>query len=141
MTAELISLDQQLKMKPLFSLEKALLELPQVDMPVVHDFCDGLYARTLIIPAGVCLTGAIHRDASFFVVRSGVLVITDGESQVQVGPGFMASTPAHTKKAGIAVTDVVCTTFHPNPSGITDPDALWEMITIVPPESMLENKQ
>jgi hypothetical protein len=33
-------------------LEKYLLTLPQVDMPIAHDFSDGLYARTMFVPSG-----------------------------------------------------------------------------------------
>lgn len=136
----IVTIEEQELIKPILELENALLEMPQVDLPLCHDFCSGVYARTLIIPAGVCLTGAIHKDESFFVVRSGVLIITTDEGAQQVGPGFMSVTRPHSKRAGLAVTDVVCTTFHANPTSEKDPDALWDMITIPCPESLLEKQ-
>lgn len=136
-----ITFEEQEQIRPVFELEKHLQQLPQVDLPVCHDFCSGIYARTLIIPAGVCLTGAIHKDESFFVVRSGVLIVTTDEGTQQVGPGFMSVTRPHSKRAGLAVTDVVCTTFHANPQSQTNPDALWDMITVPAPDTLLEASQ
>ena len=141
MSGDLISIEDQMKMKPIFSLENALLELPQIDLPLAHDFCNGIYARTIIIPQGTCLTGSIHRDECFFVVREGFLVMTTGDQSIQVGPGYMAVSPAHSKRAGIALTNVVCTTFHANPQNEENPDTLWDMITIPAPESLLEDIQ
>ena len=141
MGVAVISLEEQDKIRPIMALEKELEQLPQVDLPVCHDFCTGIYARTLVIPAGVCLTGAIHKDESFFVVRSGILIVTTDEGPQQVGPGFMSVTRPHSKRAGMALTDVVCTTFHANTDRVTDPDQLWDMITIPAPESLLETKQ
>lgn len=140
MGAVLTTVEQE-QIKPVIELEKALMQLPQVDLPVCNDFCSGIYARTLIIPAGVCLTGAIHKDESFFVVRSGVLIVTTDDGPQQVGPGFMSITRPNSKRAGLAVTDVVCTTFHANPQGEQDPDALWEMITVPAPDTLLEASQ
>lgn len=104
-----------------------------------HTFVAGTYARTLIIPAGTFLTGAVHSHDSFFVVRAGALLVTDGNREaVAVGPGFMSVTKAGTSRAGIAVTDCVVTTFHSNPDNLTDPDELWEAYTLPPPANLLE---
>jgi mannose-6-phosphate isomerase-like protein (cupin superfamily) len=118
---------------PIYRLEAELLKLPQVEMPVDHDFCNGLYARTMHIPAGTVLTGAVHKDESFFVVRSGILVVTTDNGTAEIGPGFMSVTRANTKRAGIAVTDVEVTTFHANPKNETDPQAIWDMYTVPAP--------
>ena len=64
---------------PIYRLEGALLQFPQVDMPVQHEFCAGLYARTMHIPAGTVLTGAVHREESFFLVRKGDLMVSAGD--------------------------------------------------------------
>ena len=42
---------------PIYRLEAELLKQPQVECPVEHAFCSGLYARTMHIPAGTILTG------------------------------------------------------------------------------------
>ncbi len=123
---------------PIYNLEAHLLRLPQVPMPVTHDFCKGLYARTMHIPAGTVLTGAVHRDESFFVVRRGILIVTTDAGPVRVEPGFMSVTRPGTKRAGIAVTDVEVTTFHANPTNETDPETLWETYVQPAPPAALE---
>jgi mannose-6-phosphate isomerase-like protein (cupin superfamily) len=126
---------------PIYRLEAELLKLPQVDMPVEHTFCNGLYARTMHIPAGTVLTGAVHKDESFFVVRKGHLIVTTDDGTAQVGPGFMSVTKPNTKRAGVAMTDVEVTTFHANPTNETDPQVIWDMYTIPAPATALEAVQ
>lgn len=118
---------------PIYRLEGALLELPQVDMPVEHSFCAGLYARTMHIPAGTVLTGAVHRAESFFVVRKGDLIVSTDTGPQRLGPGDMSVSQVNTKRAGIALTDVEVTTFHANPDNEQDPQQLWDMFTIPAP--------
>lgn len=118
------------KIQPLLALESELLKLPQVDMPIEHQFCNGLYARTMRIPAGTVATGAIHREESFFLVRSGDLILSTGEESNQLGAGDMCISTPGMKRAVVTLTDVVLTTFHPNPSNETDPDNLWHMYTM-----------
>lgn len=118
---------------PIYRLEAEILRLPQVELPVEHAFCNGLYARTMHIPAGTVLTGAVHRDESFFVVRKGVLMVTTDNGIVQIEPGHMSITKPSTKRAGVALTDVEVTTFHANPDNETEPQALWDKYTIPAP--------
>lgn len=118
----------------LFKLEGLLKEMPQADTVTDHHFCESLYARTLTIPAGTILTGAIHKSESFFVVRAGLLLVTPDNMNDPVGPGFMSVTRAGDKRAIVALTDSVITTIHPNPENVTDPDTLWNMYTIDPEE-------
>ena len=73
-------------LQSILELEKAILQLPQIELEISHDFCAGIYARTMFIPAGTILTGAIHRHECFFTVRSGDLVITTDD-----GPAIVLS--------------------------------------------------
>jgi mannose-6-phosphate isomerase-like protein (cupin superfamily) len=121
----------------LLRLEAKLLELPQVEMPVTHEHCDGLYARTIKIPAGVVLTGKPHRHECFFVVRRGRIAVTKGDRVVLLEQGDMLVTPAGSMRAGVALTDVEVTTFHPNPGNERDPQALWDQYVIPTPARAL----
>ncbi len=118
---------------PIYRLEAELLKLPQVEMPVEHEFCHGLYARTMRIPAGTVLTGAVHRHECFFIVRAGLLAVTTDDEPRLLKAGDMFITPAGTKRAGVAVNDVTVTTFHANPKGLQDPEALWDEFVVPPP--------
>jgi len=121
----------------IYRLEAELLQLPQVDMPVEHEFCAGLYARTMHIPAGTALTGAVHRHECFFVLRRGRLAVTTPDGVRLLQPGDMFATPAGSKRAGVALDDVVVTTFHPNASEERDPQTLWELFTVPAPAPSL----
>lgn len=127
--------DDQLR---IYELEQITKQLPQVEMVTEHAFCSGVYARTLKIPAGVLLTGAMHRDESFFVVRSGHLLVSSGGEAVSVDPGFMTITKPGEKRVGIAVTDCVVTTFHANPDELREPQEIWDNFTIPEPQDLLE---
>ena len=126
---------------PIYRLESQLLKLPQVEMPVDHAFCNGLYARTMHIPAGTVLTGAVHREESFFLVRKGELIVSTDNGAKTLGPGDMSVSKIGTKRAGITLTDVEVTTFHANPTNEQEPQALWDMFTIPAPAPALEAAQ
>lgn len=118
---------------PIYRLEAELLKLPQVDMPVTHAFCAGLYARTMHIPAGTILTGAVHKEESFFLVRKGELIVSTDSGPQTIRQGDMSVSKIGTKRAGITLTDVEVTTFHANPTNEQEPQALWDLFTIPAP--------
>lgn len=122
----------------IYRLESELLKLPQVDMPVSHEFCAGLYARTMKLYAGCAYTGAEHKGESFFVVRSGSLVSYDGENKPHtLTDGDMHIVPHGSKRAVVALTDCTVTTFHANPTEARDPQALWALFA-APSVDLLE---
>lgn len=122
-----------------FAIESELLKYPQADIPLDHQFCTGLYARSILIPAGTILTGLVHRDESFFVVRSGVLTVSTDEGDATVFPGFMSVTKPGTKRIGLALTDVIVTTFHANPDELRGNNELVERLTVPTHEDLLQS--
>ena len=58
-------------------LEDELIGMPQVDIETKHTFHAGMYARTITIPAGVVLTGAL--------IKLPTIVIVEGDCTVFVG--------------------------------------------------------
>lgn len=99
--------------------------------PLTHEFPPGLYVRTIRIPAGTVLTGKLHRHAHPNILQSGIVEVAtehDGVQRIE-GPLFMVS-KGLTKRALVAVTDVVWTTIHPNPTNSTDPKEIEESIII-----------
>lgn len=120
------------KIAPILALEQEILKYPQVEMPVTHEFCDGIYARTMKIPANTVLTGAIHKHECFFIVRSGVLIVTVDDGSIILNSGDMRITPAMTKRAGIAITDCIVTTFHNNELELREEEELFKFFSIDP---------
>jgi len=106
------------------ALEAVLLTLEQAEMPVKHEFVDGLYRRELTFPAGTLATGAIHKTDHMDVLLSGeMIVVTDDGLKTLKAPLSMISR-AGVKKVGYAVTEVTWATYHPNPDNITDIEKL-----------------
>jgi hypothetical protein len=80
--------------------------MQQVEMPVEHYFIDGVYLRSLKIPAGTLLTGKIHNKENFSILASGTIRITNGtDSKVISAPYVMTDKPG-IKRMGYAETDV-----------------------------------
>jgi len=93
-------------------LEAVMLDMPQVTLEVDHHFAPGVYVRKMFIPAGVALTGKIHRFETMNMLVSGTLrVTTDNGVEELTGPMIFNSKPG-TKKAGYAVTDVIFMNIH-----------------------------
>lgn len=97
--------------------------------PLKHFFSDGLYVREIFIPKGTVLTGKIHKHAHpNFLVSGLVEIITeDGGKERLMGPQFIMS-PAGTKRALHAATDVTWITVHHNPTNTEDLQELEEEI-------------
>jgi len=97
--------------------------------PLKHTFSDGIYVREITIPAGIFMTGKIHKhDHPNFLLKGSVTVITEeGGEEYLEAPCSMIS-PKHTKRALYTHEECVWTTVHLNPSNITDIDKLEEKI-------------
>lgn len=97
----------------IFALQDAVGKIPQVDCPLQHSFIDGVYVRTIFIPAGTVIVGKIHKHSHANILSKGeVSVMTeDGGLERLVGPLTMTS-PAGCKRAVYAHTDTTWTTIH-----------------------------
>lgn len=115
-------------------LEEAIRrQLPPIDLEPVHHFAPGIYARELTIPAGVLLTGKIHRTTHLNIVSQGSIVVwseTEGTRRIDAPFAFVAS--PGTRRIGFALTDTVWTTIHA--TDLTDLDEL-EQVLIEPHSS------
>ncbi len=107
-------------------LEAAMREFPQVELEVRHHFSPGIYARELHIPAGIMMTGKIHRHEVLNIVSQGRLsVYKNGRLEEIKGPCTFLS-PAGTKRAGYVHEDTIWTTVHATDE--TDLEVLEEEI-------------
>ena len=108
-------------------LEDTLLEVSEYpqgdrpDCPLVHSFGGGMYVREIFIPAGMLLTGKIHRhEHPNFLMEGTVSMITeDGGAQIMEAPQSMLS-PAGCKRALFTHTPTWWITVHLNPNGHTE---------------------
>ena len=61
-----------------FELEAHVRRRPQVDIPLEHHFCEGVYARKMTMPADSCVIGKIHLHSQINILSKGrVAVLTE----------------------------------------------------------------
>lgn len=108
-------------------LEKALESMPQAECPVWHYFAPGLYARKMLIPKGVVLTGAVHKTEHLCIISGDIEVTADdGVKRITDVHAVISSKPG-TKRAGYAHEDTYWTTIHA--TNESDLDKLVEELT------------
>ena len=143
-TADVLTIEESFLSKPLdgasrqdlLDFESLILEqegsikgTKNPECPLTHTFSDGIYVRQIEIPAGMFVTGRIHKhDHPNFLLKGEVLVITESGREHLVAPVSMISKPG-TKRALYSITDLVWTTVHLNPTNTQDIDELELMLS------------
>ena len=110
------------------NLEAEMLQIEQINIDTDHEFCNGLYCRTISIPADAVIVGAQHKHESFFIVRSRAIVIVGPSGPETYSAGHVGVSPAGIKRAIYAIDDSVFTTMHANPENETDLTKIWEKL-------------
>jgi hypothetical protein len=72
-----------------------------------HYYGDGVYLRSLLIPAGTCVIGKLHKQARVCVIASGRCVFTDEFQRHEVEGPWIGEFLAGTKTAVFAITDTL----------------------------------
>lgn len=103
--------DPDLRRK-ILAMEEFMLEQEQVEIPVRHHFCNGIYAREITAPAGVIMTGMVHRTEHLNIMSKGeVSVMTEDGMKRFKAPCTFVSKPG-TKRIGYVHEEMVWTTIH-----------------------------
>ena len=95
-----------------FAMENLMRQYPQVELEVKHYFSKGVYARELHIPAGVILTGEIHKFENLNILSQGKIEVLTEKGMQEVEAPFTVVSPAGTKRIARAITNCVWTTIH-----------------------------
>ena len=95
-----------------FAAEAIMREMPQVELKVIHHFSKGVYARELHIPAGVILTGEIHKFKNLNILSKGRIQVLTEDGMKEIEAPFTVVSPAGTKRIARALTDCIWTTIH-----------------------------
>lgn len=109
-------------------VEKQIKQLPQIELPLKHEFAPGVYARSMFIPKGTILAGKIHKYAHFNVVLKGDIEILTEHGVKRIKAPAMFVSPAGIKRAGYAYEDTVWVTIHATDE--TDPDKIEAAVTV-----------
>jgi hypothetical protein len=90
-------------------LESLLLNLPQVDLSTTNLIHAGMCSRTIFIPAGTVLTGALTNIDNICITSGDITVTTDEGAVRFTGYHVLPATKGN-KRAGIAHADTYWTT-------------------------------
>lgn len=93
-------------------LERQLLALPQTPLETQHVLHAGLYSRTLLLPAGEVMTGALIKIATLLIVQGDTLVLIEGETRRITGYAVLPAA-AGRKQAFLAIADTHITMIFP----------------------------
>ena len=108
--------------------EAEVAKLPQLQIPVIHRFTEGMYIREVHVPAGTIFTSRTHQTQHPFVLSKGVATIVDEkENKIVVQAPHTGITEKGTRRIFVTHTDIVLTTFHV--TSLTDPDEWVELNT------------
>ena len=91
-------------------LEALISQAPQTQLVTEHALENGMYSRTIFIPAGCVLTGALHKTDHLNVVVGDILVTTDDGVKRITGHKVL-QTKAGQKRAGFALMPTIWTTI------------------------------
>jgi len=97
----------------IIKLQSLMLKGNTIELETRHHFSDGLYARELFIPAGVCLVGALHKTRHLYTVVQGKCRVSTQFENIEIEAPFMGETIPDTKRVIYAETDCVWITYHP----------------------------
>lgn len=97
-----------------FALEDAMLatEGHVTELPTIHHFAPGIYAREIKIPAGTTLTGKIHKYPQLNILSEGDISVLTEDGIKRVQAPFTVVSPGGTKRVAYAHTDCTWTTVH-----------------------------
>jgi hypothetical protein len=108
--------------------EAEIAKLPQLEVPVIHRFTEGLYIREVHVPAGTVFTSRTHLTQHPFVISKGVCDIVDEKGGItRVSAPHTGITEIGTRRVFAVYEDLVLTCFHP--TALTDPDEFVELNT------------
>ena len=108
-------------------LEASMIGHEPVECPIRHIFADGVYAREMTVPAGVTLTGAVHKTCHLSILSKGRVVVATEDGVIELAaPSTLVAQPG-AKRAIHALEDTVWTTIHATET--TDLDDLVSELT------------
>lgn len=124
------------------AIERRIQKVPQINCPVRHYFIPGMYAREISIPAGVALTGAIHKQISIVVLSAGRMRLATEDGEIEIAAPFTMICNPGAKNLAVAIDNCVWTNFFVTTE--TDLDKLVSDLTESTASEMLggaNNKQ
>lgn len=119
------------------AFEREQLKKPQVALKVVHHFSHGVVAREMHAPAGIEITGAIHKFANVNTLSQGEMLVTTDKGIEHVKAPYTVVSPPGVKRAALTLTDCIWTTYIGTHE--TDIDIIEQLFTAKTEQEYLEH--
>ena len=100
-------------------LEAHLRDMEQVPITTTHHFHAGMYARTVRIPKGVVITGALIRIPTLLIVSGHVTVFIGGDT-IELRGYHVIPASAGRKQVFVAHADTDLTMLFPTSAGTVE---------------------
>lgn len=107
-TQKLLSPMSEATIDKIKELENFTATLPQNNIPIDQFIHDGVYARTIVVPAGVLITGALMRIPTIVIVSGHSLVYT-GHKFIELKGYHVMAAPAPRKQIFVALMETSIT--------------------------------
>ena len=88
-------------------LEKEFLLLDQVEIPVSHEFANGMYVRQITIPKGTLAISAYHKFGQFDIMLTGRMSIITDEGISEIVAPYCKMSNHGLKRFGYAYEDTI----------------------------------
>lgn len=79
------------------------------ELPLDHQFANGMYIRRLFIPKGSLIVGRIHKHECVNIVEKGDVSVLTETGMMRVQAGFTIVSPPGIQKVGYAHEDTIFT--------------------------------
>jgi len=96
----------------ILALQEAMRSLPQIKEELFHHFCHGVYARQMNIPAGTVIVGKKHKRNCINFIMAGEVEVVSAEGKTRIKAPEIFVSPAGTKRAMVALSDLTWVTVH-----------------------------
>lgn len=93
-------------------LAEQLRSLPQEDLPVQHDFLDGVYMRTVFMAKDTVVIGKIHKQEHVAIISKGAATVLTEHGVMEIKAPFIFKSPPGARRALRIHEDMVWTTVH-----------------------------
>lgn len=94
------------------TIEKDMVEMPQVEIPVTNHFSKGVYAREITIKKGTFVVGKIHKYENLNILSKGEISLMSIDGIIRVKAPYTVVSSPGVKRFAYAHEDCVWTTIH-----------------------------
>jgi quercetin dioxygenase-like cupin family protein len=91
---------------------ECLLQYPQEELPVQHEFLDGVYMRTVFMKAGLIVVGKIHKQEHVAIISKGSATVLTENGVIEITAPYIFKSPPGARRALVIHEDMVWTTVH-----------------------------